>query len=222
MSNATKMFMAVMVAALFATGCTLTRQEKKVKTSGFLKDYSQLRKGYGDQALLVYVNSKTQFSDYDKIMIDSVTIWRDDDSNLAKVPQEDLQQLADDLHRALATALGKNYKLVQEPGPGVMRLRAALSEAEGSWIVMDTVSTVIPIGRAIAEGKYLVTGTASFVGKAAIEVEILDSLTNERLAAAADARSGGKVLRGTLEKWDDVEEAFKYWAERLRRRLVGY
>jgi hypothetical protein len=65
----------------------------------------------------------------------------------------------------------------------------------------------------------LASDTQVFVGKCGIEAEVTDSLTNHRLAAAVDERAGTKALRGGVGKWSDVEEAFDFWAQRLRSRL---
>jgi len=43
----------------------------------------------------------------------------------------------------------------------------------------------------------------------------VDSMTNEVIAAAKDDRSAGFTERYT--KWGSVEEAFKFWAERLKQ-----
>jgi hypothetical protein len=64
------------------------------------------------------------------------------------------------------------------------------------------------------------TGTAAFVGKAGIEGEIQDALTEQRLAAAVDRQVGQKRLEGATNTWDDVQGAFDYWSERLRMRLA--
>ncbi len=41
-----------------------------------------------------------------------------------------------------------------------------------------------------------------------------DSITNERLAAAVDARAGTKGITRAFSKWADVQAALDYWAER--------
>ena len=51
------------------------------------------------------------------------------------------------------------------------------------------------------------------VGRASIEIELVDSLSGQRLAAAIDRREGGTKVAGS--KWGDVEEAFEYWAAKL-------
>jgi hypothetical protein len=101
-----------------------------------------------------------------------------------------------------------------------MRVRFAITEAVGSSVIGDTVSTVLPFGRVVSEGKKLLTGTQSFVGKAAIELEIVDSMTGKRMGAAVDERAGGKTLEGVGSTWDDVKEGFAFWADRLAKRLA--
>jgi hypothetical protein len=45
------------IFALLAAGCVSTHRARSVETSGFLGDYSNLREGEGEEALLVYVNA---------------------------------------------------------------------------------------------------------------------------------------------------------------------
>ena len=127
--------------------------------------------------------------------------------------------LADYLHTALKEQLEKDYRIVQTPGPGVIRVRVAITEAAGSKIALDLMSNVIPIGIGVTAVNRLATGTHSAVGQAGIEGEVLDSVSGERLLAAVDRRAGRKVLRGKFGTWNDVKEAHDYWAEKLRKRL---
>jgi len=59
-------------------------------------------------------------------------------------------------------------------------------------VVGNAVTTVLPQFRALSTAAGLATNTQVFVGKAAIEVELRDSLSNELLAAGVDERAGGK------------------------------
>ena len=127
-----------------------------------------------------------------------------------------------DLMLTLRNSLSKDYKRVDKAGPGTLRLRVAITEAEGSSVPLDLVSTVIPQMRALSAVKRIATGTAAFVGKAGIEGEIEASITNQRLAAAVDRRVGQKRLQGVTNTWDDVQGAFDYWSERVRARLAEF
>jgi hypothetical protein len=84
---------------------------------------------------------------------------------------------------------------------------------------MGNISAVLPQMRLISGAKRLATGTASFVGSAGVEAELLDSLSGERLAAAIDRRAGQTRLRGSDSTWEDVEQAFDHWSEMLAARL---
>lgn len=213
--------MGLALAAGLLSGCTSTYQARKAEPSGFLGDYSQLRPGQGDEALLVYVNSRANFQAYNKIMLDPVRIYATRDSSLAKLPQEDLRRLVNYLDATMREHLAGDYTMVNQPGPGVMRLRMAITEARGAKVVLDTISTLMPIGLALSEVKNLATGSHSAVGSVGVECEGLDAVSNTRLFAAVDERVGRKIT-GKLDKfdkWRTANDAFDYWAERLQMRL---
>jgi hypothetical protein len=206
-------------AALAAAGCT-TVQANEAKPSGFLGDYSQLEKGNGDQALLTYVDRSVQWSAYKKIHMDPVTIYANE--NLKDVEPEQLQTLANYLDATVREHLKNDYEFVETAGPDVMRLRVAITEAEGSSVVLDTLSTIVPIGRVITEAKLLAAGTGTFAGAAGCEAELLDSTTGTRMAGAVDRRIGRKSVKGVFSTWSDVENAYDTWAEMLKTRLAEW
>ena len=63
----------------------------------------------------------------------------------------------------------------------------------------------------------LITGKHAYVGQASLEAELLDSQTNERVAAVIDRRAGARhnVLEG-MHRWGHTKDAFEFWAKRLR------
>jgi hypothetical protein len=84
----------------------------------------------------------------------------------------------------------------------------------------NVVTTVIPQLKLLSSLGGLATDTRLFVGEGAVEVEITDSITGVRLAAAVDERAGTKAYRAGLKEWSHVKRAFEYWAERIRERLL--
>ncbi len=212
---------ALWVIGLIITigGCAKTQQAKTVELSGFLGDYSQLEEGKGDMALRHYINPKADFSAYNKVILDSVTIWAGEGSNVGNLSEEDRDNISHYLYSAVRKQLEKDYRIVDEPGEGTMRIRLALTEAGSSVRAVDILTTYLPPVRLISEGKRLATGTHAFVGKASVELDIIDSVTNQRLAAAVDKRAGGKYYEGALETWADVKQAADYWAEKINAKL---
>jgi hypothetical protein len=211
------------LVTLLAAGCATTEQVREVEKSGFLGDYSELQPGGEGQVALRYINPRAQFSRYSKVLIDPVTLWVSEGSSVSGVPVEDRKMLVDYVHTALSDSLGKDYALVGEPGPGVMRLRVAITEAQQAPVVMSTVSNVVPQMLVLSNLKKMVTGTQAFVGGAAVEGELLDATTGERLAAFVDRRSGGKSIeRIGAGSWNDFKNACQVWADLLAKRLAEF
>jgi uncharacterized protein DUF3313 len=208
--------------ALSSTGCgiikPLRQRRGEAEHSGFLKDYSQLQPQEGYAAKEVYIDANAAWSNYNAVFIDSVTLWINDPS---KQPSpEDAQMLTDMLYKALSDKTEEKFTLVGRPGPGVIRVRAALTEAKGARVALNAVTTVIPQLRLVSTLGGVAADTATLVGAASVEAELVDSLTNERLAAAVDAVAGTKGILRAFSKWADVQKACDTWAERLRDFLV--
>lgn len=215
-----------MLSALWLAGCADTQHAKSVEKSGFLgSDYAKLHKGATSttgedpEALLIYRNDKANWKQYTKIILDPVTLWVGKDSQLKKVSIEDRQRMGNLLWSKLKENLGKDYEMTTQSGPDVMRIQVALTEAGESNAVLDMITSVVPQTRALSGAKSLATGVGLFTGSASAEMRITDTATSEVLAAAVDRRGGTKSLSGVTNSWGDVEESFRFWAEKTRWRL---
>ena len=113
-------------------------------------DYSQLERGGRGRPLLIYRDPAADFTAYKRIQIDPVAGYIGAHSRLQKIAPEDRQALLDYFHATLRKRLTEDYELVNEPGPGVLRLRVAVTDAQGSKVAMDTLSTVVPVGLALS------------------------------------------------------------------------
>jgi hypothetical protein len=191
--------------------------------SGFLgKDYSLLQpagEGSDQQAQLRYIASNVQWGNYNKIMVVPVTFWADDDS---KVSAQDQEILCNYFYVTLVQYLGKNFEIAYGPGPGVLRLAVALTDATSATPVLRSVSVVVPQARVLNILKYAATGTYAFVGSATAEAKLTDSQTGQLLGAWADQRFGGVSVKNvTVWQQGDAENAMTYWANGLDQKLVS-
>ena len=226
-----QMMGAILLLALVVTGCAATQEAKSVEKSGFLGDYSLLKEGERstisegaeDQALLRYKNPAADWRKYRKVWLDPVTVWMSQkDSQLKDVSVEDRQRLAALLWSKLDEQLRKDYVMTYQAGPDVMRIQAAITEADPSNAVLDSVTSVIPQTRLLSGMVSLGRGVSLFTGSASIEVKMTDSATGTILAEGVDRRGGTKSLSGVTNSWNDVEEAYRFWAERIRYRLCQH
>jgi hypothetical protein len=223
MTVTSQKFTLVLVIFLFLLqGCAATQQRRDVVKTGFLSasEHSMLTEGQKNEALLRYINPDADWRSYDKVLIDSVTVWKDKETQ--DVSPEDLQKLTDFLYGQMHDALSLDYTIVTQPGPGVMRAAFAITEAEASAPVLDTVTSIIPQTRILTGVKGLVVGgKPGFVGTAGLEAKITDAQSGKVLALAVDRRGGTKNLSGMTDKWNDVERAYTYWAAAVRYRLCN-
>ena len=228
-------FGAAMMAALLLSGCAQTVapspniiQRASGETpappppSGFLgNDYSLLTPpaaGSDQNAALRYINPNANWASYNKIMIAPVTYWAGDDS---KVSAADQQALCNYMYTVLVTDLGKSFVIVDQPGPGVLKVSAALTDASSAVPVLRSISVVVPQARALSVIKMAATGTYAFVGSAQGAIKINDSVTGQLLAAAVDKRVGGASIKNVdVWQWGDAENAMDFWGNEIDQRLV--
>jgi len=157
------------------------------------------------------------------VWLDPVTVWvSQKDSQLEGVSIEDRQRLAALLWSKLDESLRADYQMTSNPGPDVMHIQAAITEAGESNAILDTVTSVIPQTRLLSGMKSVATGVSLFTGSASAEMKITDSSTGTLLVAAVDRRGGTKSLSGVTNSWHDVEEAYRFWAEKTRYRLCQF
>ncbi len=215
MRNIAGKMLFVLLAVIFVVpaGCA----QKEVKYSGFLESYPAFEPGPSDGADLVYVKDGVDFSKYNKVMFDQVVFYLKEDSEYKGIQPEEMKELADKFHLAAIKALEGAYPIVGEPGAYVLRVRVAITNIEPSNPAASGITTVMPIGLALSTIKKGATGKHTGVGGASMEAEFLDSVTNERLAAAIDTKWGSKL--SGMTKLGAANEAFEFWSERLRKFL---
>jgi hypothetical protein len=191
--------------------------------TGFLAgDYSLMKPpadGSDQETMLRYINPSVNWSSYNKIMIAPVTFWADSDS---KVSAADQQALCNYFYNVLQKDLGQNFVIANEPGPGVLKFSAALTDASSAVPVLRSISVVVPQARVLSVLKMAATGTYAFVGSAEGEAKLNDSTSGELLAAWADKRVGGASIKNVdVFTWGDADNAMDYWAKGLDKRLVA-
>lgn len=208
-----------LAAGLISCAATEPMPSSRRPPGGFLGNfYSQLQPGGAGQPDLRYVNPGVQWRTYDKVLVDPVTFWG---SDATKVPLHDQQLLCSYFYEALKTSLAKRMTVVERPGPGVMRVQVALTDAEAAPPTLRAISTLLPQARVANAMKYLATGSYAFVAAAHLEEQVTDAVSGERLAASVDQHlAAGTVAAAPQWQWSDAQPVMDSWAERLAERLA--
>ena len=139
-------------------------------------------------------------SDYSKLEAISVS-----SSSMKDISQEDLTDLKNYMHSAVVDAVKDRYEIVYRPGPGVARVRIALTDLKQS----RTAQNIMPLTKLAGTG----------LGGASLEAELLDSQTHKQIGAIVESQLGSRLSLAGISTWGDAKSVMDEWAKRFRQRL---
>ena len=219
MKTAVKVVMAVVMGVVLVSSIISCASTSKATGPTFLGNYAKdLQPGPKGGVKERWLKPGVDFAKYNKVILEHVVFFFDESSESKAIDTSELDDLAKKCDLSLVKALEESYPIVTEPGPDVVRLRFAITDLKPSKPaagVVSTVTMVTPAGLGVNLLKKGVAGTWTGSGATKVEFLAVDSMTDEVIAAAKDERSAGLTERYT--KFGSVEEAFKYWGERLKK-----
>ncbi len=162
-------------------------------------------------ARLRWLKPGIDFAKYNRLMLDRVIFFFAADSEYKGMDPQELKELADLFNRQLRDALEEKYPIMEVPGADVARIRFAITDLRQNRPVL---SDIMPIGVSLTDLRIALMKSWAGLGATSAEVMVLDSVTNSPIAAARDDQKTG--LKERFTKWGSAEDAFKYWADRLR------
>jgi hypothetical protein len=220
------MALAALCGLLAASACSvapksgLKRVPEGQQYSGFLKDYAALKanpKMDSDALTFVNTDAADNLRRYVAIIVDPVEIYVSTRADDSLVPERARETVAIYFRHALENAVGDAFPIVESPGPLVLRLRAALVGVDTGGAVApmeeEPALTAKPLPRAIV------------LEKVAVEMELVDSVTGERIAAMVDRTKLGTGAEvgsenfSRMARFSQATQAFDQWAQRVRMFL---
>jgi Protein of unknown function (DUF3313) len=214
------------IAPLWLDACSTTIKEPIKNTAnincGLLGPDcgSLLSVGGKNQINLLYANPSAQWTNYTQVYLAPITYWG---GNVSTVSAQDQQKLVDYADKHLRTVLSQNVHLVQRPGPGVLRIDFAITDAKFATPVLRTISMLYLPAHVLADVDYWATGSFPFTGGLKGEIKISDSLTGEVLFEGIDLREGGGSLSTAFQwQWGDAEYALDDWNKSLATHLSSW
>ena len=200
MKNATIVISMVLFTAL--AGCA----EKNVVYSGFLRDYSQLKPDPEVGGALRYLNPRKSLKEYNRFQIDPIAVQFSRGATGAAIDPAKLNNLTVYFRNELVKALTKNYRVVNRPGPRVLRIRAAITDVDES----EPLLNIHPAMKLSGMG----------LGGASMEAEAVDSVTGERIGAIKETRSGNRMsITAGLSRLGHAKQVIRYWVSRFMKNL---
>ncbi len=200
-----KLILVVAISCIiFVTGCNEAKQAR----TGFISDYSKLKAVSDDSYRYL---DKAALSSYKKFIVDDIQVHffagasAIEAKSDGKLTSQELENLTNYFHAAIVKAIiNSGCEVVTTPGRGVARLRIALTDIKET----DALN-VLPQASLLGAG----------VGGAALEFEVVDSLTNKQIAAVVESRKGSRVPFSNLGDWGTAKGIMDDWAARIEKAL---
>lgn len=186
------------------------------------KDFSGWLDSYDSLVFDEETNSFVFFNEemrgkYDKVILQSVTIYSRD----AKSETDIATQATDYLTSGVRKVLESKGVLAQEPGPGVLRYRMAITGVEKSKEDLKA-HNLIPVS-ALFRGAKAATGNLSTYIDAMFEAELVDSVSGDRVAATVrKGISESEKKSGDELKFEDVKPTLDMWLDAYSDTLDAF
>lgn len=186
----------VICLAAWSGGCA---NKPAATPSGFLEDYSQLQQD--GESRMVFASPR--LASFDAFIVDPIELR----VAPTKLSPEDQAEAARYFRQsAIVSLLSQGLAVTDRPGVGVARVQIALTDiAQSTWW-----RKVHPLWRSMGAG----------TGGAAMEAQVVDSVTGQRLAAVIQSASGNQFDFTAFSTLADVKSAIDKWADTGRKELI--
>ncbi len=209
---------------------------------GFLTDYDKLRPAAGGGGLLCWRGAAVDWKRYDKVLIERIQVYLSRSDAHKPIDPSDLKVLLDYFHNAMVRDLGGVAQIVDAAGPGVIRVRLALTSLTPTNTMASLAGTAIPYGFVAEMGSSAATGrpagSTPYLGHTGMEAQFRDGATGAVIAECSDSEIGRKYaadldsgakhaaeawVNGYLDsftQWEYAKKSFDKWAEDFARRFT--
>jgi hypothetical protein len=196
---------------LAGAALALSLQQAVAGDSGFIADMPELTQDADRAGAMIWVKPDVDRAAYTRVMIEPITIFISPDSKYQGLSADELKKLADDFVAALTKELEPEIPVVSQAGPGVLYVRAALTNVEVKKKKRGLLGYT-PVG--LVAGA--VTGPHLSLKNAVLEIESLDAVSNERVGVLIDKAPTG--AEGEELSWDSINQTFAFYAKRFKER----
>ena len=208
---------------------------------GFITNYARLAPMPGGGGLLCWRDGGVNWKQYDKVMFERIQVFIKPGSQNAVDPS-DLKMLIDYFHADLVKAVQGSVQVVTAPGPGVLRVRIALTNLVPTNTIASLAGTAAPYGFVAEIGSGAATGrpvgSTPYLGQTGMEAQFRDGASGNVVAECADTEIGLKYAADmnagaagaaeswvsgymdSFSQWTYAKNAFDKWSADFARRFA--
>lgn len=228
--------------SLGASGADVVASDPSaIAHTGFLSDYAKLRPMPGGEGMLCWREANVDWKRYDKVLIERIQLYFKPGEKPAPIDPTDLKMLIDYFHGALVKAIRPEAQIVNTAGPGVLRVRIALTSLTATNTLDSLAGTAVPYGFVAEIGSGVATdrppGSTPYMGDTGLAAQFRDGATGRVIAECADNEIGRKYAADlnqgvpgavtawasgyieSFQSWSYAKDAFDKWAAVFARRF---
>lgn len=185
-------------------GCALDRP---LERANYIDFYQDLETAKSNQKLRYYERPGVNWQGYTKVIVEPAKIQMRSHADLSKIKPNELVELTAYFTKTILARLERRYIVVNKPGPDVLRVRVALTDA-------------VPVKGGLNFISLFMVAMPTDIGAASIEAEVLDSESLTRLFAIAERKEGFALnyTRG-FTRWSYVKGAMRDWSNEFVQAL---
>ena len=230
-------------SSLLGDGTGVTASDPtRLTQSGFLSDYGRLAPVSWTQGVQCWRQPSLDAKQYDKVLIARIKVSLKPGQQEAVDPT-DLKMLTDYFHASLVKALKPQMQVVDQPGPGVLALRIALTNLVPTDVTRSVAGSVVPYGFVAEAGSGVATGrpagSTPYLGETGMEMQFVDGASGKILAECRDTEVGRKYAAdldagaagaaqtwangyvSAFQGWSYAKNAFDKWSALTAQRLAA-
>lgn len=203
---------SLILCTALITGCMSSKPDQS-NYSGWMSDYSNLTefKTATGGTSMRWISPSLKKGQYNAVMIDPIAYYPAPPAD-SQVPVKTINVLPTYLAQQMRKELGSNIQIVQKPGPGVLRLRAAITGVDTPTEGLK-VYEVIPVALIFA-GVSTAAGTRDHNTLVYMEVQLIDSQSGDLLAKGVRKGIGENLENNKSEMTlDDAKPVLNNWAK---------
>lgn len=224
------------------TGVTAT-DTTRLTRSGFLSDYARLKPIEGGGGIQCWRAPDLDAKKYDKVLVSRIVVsLKAEPGKEQTVDPSDLKTLTDYFHNSLVTALKPQMAVVNQPGPGVVVIRIALTDLVPTTVTDSLAGTLVPYAFVAEAGSGVATGrpagSTPYMGETGMEMQFRDGASGAILAECRDTEIGRKYASdvdsgavgaaqtwasgylNSFQAWSYAKNAFDKWSAIVAQRFA--
>lgn len=229
--------------ALLGSDASITASDPaRMTRSGFLTDYARMKPVPDGGGVLCWRKPDVDLKRYDKVLIERMTVMLKPGTEQKGVDPSDLKMLLDYFHHSLVNALQPQMQIADGAGPGVLRMRIALTDLVPTGVSESLLGTAIPYGFVAEAGSGVASGrpagSTPYLGETGIEVQFRDGASGQILGECRDTEIGRKYATAlntsavgaaqtwasgylnSFTSWSYAKDAFDKWASLTAKRMA--